>query len=174
MEELRQLLLPWYLQIKFVHLLFVMIWSFSTAVAYTWYVKSAWLAWQRTPDDPHRLERRNWTMEQFDRGASLEHIAFPIVLATGALMVWLTGWGMDSHWLMVKLAIVIGIFIPVEVFDYWISHFGGSKKQWRLKGDMKRYEKLMQWHWLFFRISTPLVMIFIPMIIYLAVTKPGF
>ena len=117
MEELRQLLLPWYLQIKFVHLLFVMIWSFSTAVAYTWYVKSAWLAWQRTPEDPHRLERRNWTMEQFDRGASLEHIAFPIVLTTGALMVWLTGWGMDSHWLMVKLAIVIGIFIPVEVFD---------------------------------------------------------
>lgn len=36
MDELRALLQPWYLQIKFIHLLFVMIWSFSTAVAYTW------------------------------------------------------------------------------------------------------------------------------------------
>ncbi|MZR63304.1 hypothetical protein [Alcanivorax sp. DP30] len=174
MEELRVLLQPWYLQIKFVHLLFVMIWSFSTAAAYSWYVKSAWVAWQHNKEDPHRLERRNWTMEQFDKGAALEHIAFPIVLITGGLMVWLAGWGMNSHWLMIKLALVALVFGPIEVFDYWISHMGGSKKQWRLKGDMKRYETLMQWHWRFFQISTPLVVIVIPAIIYLAVTKPGF
>lgn len=174
MEELRTLLLPWYLQIKFVHLLFVMIWSFSTAVAYSWYVRSAWLGWQHNKDDPQRLERRNWAMEQFDKGAVLEHIAFPIVLITGGTMFWLAGWGTSSHWLMAKLLLITLIFVPMEIFDYWISHFGGSKEQWRLKGDMKRYEKLMQWHWRFFQITTPLVIIVIPIIIYLAVTKPGF
>lgn len=174
MDELRALLQPWYLQIKFIHLLFVMIWSFSTAVAYSWYVKSAWIAWQHNPDDPDRLARRNWAMEQFDKGAALEHIAFPIVLVTGGLLVWVMGWGMESHWLMLKLTLVILVFGPIEIFDYWISHLGGSKKQWRLKGDMQRYETLMQWHWRFFRISTPLVIIVIPAIIWLAVTKPGF
>ncbi len=112
-------------------------------------------------------------MEQFDKGAALEHIAFPIVLVTGGLIVWLAGWGMESHWLVIKLALVVLVFGPIELFDYRLSHFGGSKKQWRLKGDMKRHEKLMRWHWRFFQISTPLVIIVIPIIIFLAVTKPG-
>ena len=111
-------------------------------------------------------------MEQFDKGAALEHIAFPIVILTGATLVWLAGWGMDSRWLLAKLILVTLVFVPMEIFDYWISHLGGSKKQWRLKGDMKRYEKLMRWHWRFFQISTPLVVCVIPAIIYLAVTKP--
>lgn len=172
-EEIRQLLAPWYLQIKFVHLLSVMIWSFSTAVAYTWYVKAAWLGWQRTPDDPQRKARRDWTMEQFDRGASMEHVAFPVLLVTGGLMYWVSGWNLDNGWLALKLLLVLLIFVPIEIFDYWVSHMGGSKRQWRLAGDTERYERLMGWHWRFFRISTPLVVIFIPLIIYLAVVKPA-
>jgi hypothetical protein len=73
----------------------------------------------------------------------------------------------------VKLLLVTGVFVPMEIVDYWLSHFGGSKRQWREKGDHARHEKLMQWHWVFFRISTPLVAIFIPLIIYLAVVKPA-
>lgn len=167
----REGLMPWYQQIRFVHLLAVMIWSFSTAVAYTWYVKSAWLGWQRQPDDPARRARRDWVMEQFDRGAILEHVAFPLVIVTGLSLFWLGGWSLASGWLLVKLALVVIIFVPMEVFDYWISHFGGSKRQWR-ESDPARYERLMQWHWRFFRITTPLVVVFIPVIIYMAAVKP--
>lgn len=163
--------MPWYPQIRFVHLLAVMIWSFSTAVAYTWYVKSAWLGWQRQPHDPARKARRDWAMEQFDRGAILEHVAFPLVIASGLTLFWLGGWSLSSGWLLVKLALVVIIFVPMEVFDYWISHFGGSKRQWR-DNDPVRYERLMQWHWRFFRITTPLVVVFIPVIIYMAAVKP--
>ena len=174
LEEIRQALQPWYLQIKFIHLITVMIWSFSTAVAYTWYVRSAWLGWQKNPDDAARKQRRDWAMEQFDKGAVLEHIAFPFLLISGGLLFWITGWNLDSPWLALKLVLVAGIFVPMEMVDYWLSHFGGSKRQWRNKDDNHRYEKLMHWHWLFFRISTPLVALFIPLIIYLAVTKPAF
>ena len=90
------------------------------------------------------------------------------------MLFWITGWNLDSPWLALKLVLVAGIFVPMEMVDYWLSHFGGSKRQWRIKGDNHRYEKLMHWHWLFFRISTPLVALFIPLIIYLAVTKPAF
>ncbi|MDF1821738.1 MAG: hypothetical protein P1U64_09205 [Alcanivoracaceae bacterium] len=168
----REGLMPWYQHIKFVHLLAVMIWSFSTAVAYTWYVRSAWLGWQRDPADPARKARRDWVMEQFDRGAWMEHIAFPVLLASGLVLFWLGGWTLASGWLLVKLALVGLVFVPIEIFDYWISHFGGSKRQWREAGDAQRYERLMRWHWLFFRISTPLVVVFIPLIIFLAVVKP--
>ena len=173
LEELRQVLQPWYLQIKFIHLLAVMIWSFSTAVAYIWFIRSAWISWKKHPDVAALKKRRDWLMEQFDKGASLEHIAFPVLLLSGGLLFWTTGWTLESHWLAVKLLLVTGVFVPMEIVDYWLSHFGGSKRQWREKGDHARHEKLMQWHWVFFRISTPLVAIFIPLIIYLAVVKPA-
>ena len=172
LEMWREALMPWYQHIKFVHLLAVMIWSFSTAVAYTWYVKSAWLAWQRQPDDVARKARRDWVMEQFDRGAWLEHIAFPVLIVSGLLLFWLAGWTLESRWLLVKLLLVVLVFGPIELFDYWISHFGGSKRQWRLSGEHQRYEQLMQWHWRFFQITTPIVVIVIPLIIFLAVVKP--
>ena len=171
LESIREGLMPWYPQIRFVHLLAVMIWSFSTAVAYAWYVKSAWLAWERQPASAERKARRDWAMEQFDRGAVLEHVAFPVLLASGLTLFWLGGWSLSAGWLLVKLALVVIIFVPMEAFDYWISHFGGSKRQWR-EADPRRYERLMQWHWRFFRITTPMVMVFIPVIIYLAAVKP--
>ena len=172
LDALRMELAPWYLQIKFLHIIFMATWVMSTSVAYTWYAQAAWLAWQRNPNDPEIKRRRDWAFEQFDKGASLEHIAFPLLLLTGLLMYWLAGWNLDMHWLAAKLTIVVLIFLPMEIFDYWLSHFGGSKRQYRLKGDSERYESLMSLHWWFFRVTTPLVIVFIPLIIYLAVTKP--
>lgn len=172
LDGLRLALLPWYAEIRFVHLLFVMVWFMSTAVAYTWYVKSAWLSWQRQPDDAERRKRRDWTMEQFDKGAIMEHIAFPIVIVSGLTLYWITGWSLANGWLLWKLLLIVLIFVPMEIVDYWLAHFGGNKEKMRATGDMVRYEQLMQWHWLFFRITTPLVMIFIPVILFLAITKP--
>ena len=173
LEALHGALLPYYLQIKFVHLFMVAMWAFSTAVAYRNYIVPVFRAWQAAPDDADRVAARNLAMERFDKGAVLEHVAFPLVLISGLLMVWLAGWPwQELNWLAVKLAIIGIIFVPMEAVDYYISHGGGNKRRIRHSGDMERYEAMTVFHWGFFRVTTPLVVIFIPLLFYLAVTKP--
>ncbi len=172
LEDIRQALLPFYMHIKFIHVIFMAVWFMSTAVAYTWFVQSAFYQAEKRPDDPEYQRKKAWALEQFDKGVVLEHIAFPILLITGPLMYWLSGWEISWNWLGVKLLIIIGIFIPMEIFDYWISHFGGNKTYLKEQGDQERYEKIVNWHWKFLRNSTPVVAIFIPVVIFLAVVKP--
>jgi hypothetical protein len=165
--------MPWYLQVKFIHLFMVAMWSFSTAVAYRNYIIPAFRAWLREPDNTAAIARRNEFMERFDRGAILEHIAFPVVLLSGVLMVWLAGWSWrEVNWLSVKLGIVLVIFLPVEIIDYYISHLGGNKQKIRATGNMLRHEAMTRFHWQFFQVSTPLIIVFVPLVFYLAVTKP--
>ncbi len=161
LEELRTLLLPWYLQVKFVHLFMVAMWSFSTAVAYRNFIVPAFRAWQRDPHNATAIARRNEFMERFDKGVVLEHIAFPIVLLSGLLMVWLAGWSWrELNWLSLKLGIVLIIFVPLEIIDYYISHLGGNKKNIRATSNTARYEAMTRFHWQFFRVSTPLIIVF--------------
>jgi len=164
---------PWYLQLKFVHLFTVALWSFSTAVAYRNYIVPAFTRWQREPTNPGLIQRRNDAMERFDQGAVLEHIAFPLVLISGLLMAWAGGWQWQTlNWLGVKLLIVGVVFLPMECLDYYISHGGGNKRRIRLTGDTGHYEQMMRFHWQFFRVTTPLIIVFIPLTFYLAVVKP--
>ena len=173
LEALHEILLPWYPYVKFVHLFSVMIWSWSTAVAYTWYVKGAFVRWEKNPADPLAIERRNYAQEQLDKGVVLEHIAFPVILITGPLLCWLAGWTLvEAKWLLVKICIVAFIFIPMEICDYWLSHLGGNKAMLRRKGLMEKYEQSMRRHWLFLKISPPLIVTFMPLVIFLAVVKP--
>lgn len=161
-----------YLNIKFLHVISVAMWSFSTAVAYRDYIVPAFKSAGRHPDDPERIARRNWAMERFDKGAILEHVAFPLVLITGAIMFWTGDWSLASwSWFSAKMLIVALIFFPIEVVDYYISHFGGNKAKIRATGNMERYEAMMQFHWLFFRVTAVLIVIFIPLTYYLAITK---
>ena len=93
-------------------------------------------------------------------------------MITGPLL-WLIGpWSLDFKWLVLKLAIVALIFIPVEICDYWLSHFGGNKAQLRRNNQPEKYERAIRQHWTFLKISTPLIIIFMPLVILLAVTKP--
>jgi len=171
-EFIREVLGPYYLQIKFVHVVFVAMWVFSTSVAYAFYILPVFKAWRRNPHDPEILVARNWVMERFDDGVSYEHIAFPMVLITGPLLYILGGWNTSMAWLDLKLLIVIGLFIPVEIIDFYMSHFGGNKRKIRDSGDMEKYERYMQRHWWFFLVTTPAVMVYGVLLMYLAITKP--
>lgn len=174
LELVREYLGPHYLIIKFVHVFAVMAWSWSTAVAYTSYLKPAYIKWRRNPSDSLLKQRRNMAFEQFDRGAIIEHTAFPVLLISGGLLFVLAGWNLDFNWLLFKLSIVAFIFVPIEIFDYWLSHFGGNKHYIKRTGTAEKYERYIQHHWLFFRITTPLITIFMPMVIFLAIVKPAF
>ncbi|NIJ40816.1 putative membrane protein [Parvibaculum indicum] len=170
---MKDLLMPWYAEIKFAHLIFVAIWAFSTAVAYQNYVLPAFRKAFANPDDADAIAHRNRMIEAFDRGVVLEHVAFPMVLLTGLTLLWLGGWSPEtSGWLAAKLALVLLVFIPMEIVDYRISHFSRPKREMRLAGDMESYEAAVAFHWRFLRVSTVLVVTTIPAAIFLAVVKP--
>jgi hypothetical protein len=171
-ETLQSTFSSYYLYIKFVHVFFVMMWSWSTAVAYGWYVKGAFLSWEINPDDPKSIARRNWAIEQFDKGVVLEHIAFPIILVTGPLLWIIGGWNHENPWFLLKILVVVFIFAPIEIVDYYLSHFGGNKYKLRMRGESVKYERAIRQHWLFLRITTPLIIVFMPMAIFLAIVKP--
>ena len=163
---------PYYIYIKFVHLLFVMLWIWSTSVAFAFYLVPVFKAWRRNPNDERILEMRNWVMERFDHGAIYEHIAFPLILLTGLLLWVLGGWNPASGWFVLKLLIIIGIFLPIEIFDYYLAHLGGNKRRLRLKGDSAAYEKGVRNHWLYLVIVSPPIMVFAVLAVFLSVTKP--
>jgi uncharacterized membrane protein len=171
-DLLREALLPYYLYVKAIHLFFVAMWMWSTAAAYAYYLVPVFKAWRRNPRDPGVLAMRNWAIERFDQGATYEHIAFPAILLTGPLLYFLAGWSTESGWLALKLLIVLGVFLPIEILDYHLSHLGGNKRNVRRRNDPVAYERAIHHHWLFLILSSPVVMVFILAVIALAVIKP--
>ena len=171
-EFLQTTLGPYYLQIKFVHVLFVSTWMFSASVAYAYFLVPVFRAWRRNPGDLEIIAARNWVMERFDEGVIYEHVAFPMVLISGPLLYIVGGWNTSAAWLNLKLLIVVGLFIPMELADYYMSHFAGNKRKIRNSGDMEKYELFIQKHWWFFLVTTPAVMIYGVLMFYIAIAKP--
>ena len=172
LETFSNTLAPYYLQIKFVHLLFVAMWFWSTSVAYSYYLVPLFKAWQQAPDQIDRIHLRNWAMERFDDGAILEHIAFPMVLITGTTLMLIGGWNPGFGWFAMKLVLVVLVFVPIEVMDYYLAHFGGNKEAIRQSGAIEAYEPAIRRHWYFLVLSTPVVIVSITYVFYLAITKP--
>tara|TARA_R110002072_G_scaffold31735_5_gene97574 strand:- start:60425 stop:60937 length:513 start_codon:yes stop_codon:yes gene_type:complete len=167
-----QLLAPYYMQIKFVHLFFVAMWFMSTAVAYTFYVVPLFRSWQADPKNLDKARLRNWAFERFDEGVVLEHVAFPMILITGPMLMIAGGWTPLSGWFAMKLIMVVLVFLPLEALDYYLSHMTLNKSRLRSAGDMDRYENAIHLHWWFLVVSTPVVIVSIPFTIYLAIVKP--
>lgn len=167
-------LAPFYPYIKLVHLLAVMVWLFSTAVAYQNYLVPAFKAWMANPSDERAVARRNLAMERFDDGVLLEHVAFPVVMVTGPILWLISGYDAESDWFVLKMLIVFGIFLPIEIADYHLAHFAGNKRRHRLAGDLDEYERQVQLHWRFLVSVTWPIMFFGLAAVCLAVLKPQF
>lgn len=174
LDLIRETLGPWYIYIKFIHVTFVMIWVWSTSLAYAYYLVPVFKAWRRNPDDGGVIALRNWTIERFDHGVIYEHVAFPIILITGPLLYVLGGWNTSMDWLLLKIVLVCVVMIPVELADYHLSHFGGNKRRIRETGDMEKYERAIHQHWYFFLFSTPPIMLSAMAVVFLAITKVSF
>lgn len=172
LDAVRNFLSEYYLQLKFLHLTAVMVWVWSTSVAYAFYLVPVFKAWRRNPEDAEIIRLRNWVMERFDQGAIYEHVALPVILITGPLLFWAGGFDSSVGWLMLKLLIVVGLFIPIEICDYYLAHFGGAKHRYRASGDWAGYERALHQHWWFLLVTSPAVMISGVLVLYLAITKP--
>ncbi|MGA9795140.1 MAG: hypothetical protein WBQ17_06335 [Rhizomicrobium sp.] len=172
MDAIVSFLSPYYFYILFVHVVAVMVWIWSTSVAYAFFVVPVFKAWRRSPDDPGLIELRNWVMERFDHGVIYEHLAFPVILLTGPLLYVVGGHSTVEGWLLLKLLIVVGVFLPIEICDYYLSHLGGNKHRVRSTQDPEAYERAVQRHWLFFLVTSAPVMIGSMAVVFLAITKP--
>ncbi len=112
-------------------------------------------------------------MELFDRGVVIEHVAFPIILVTGLVLLWISGFTLLKwSWLLAKLLLVVLVFVPMEIVDWYLAHGGGNKRRLRRAGLSERHARMMEHHWLFFRVTEPIVLVLIPMAIVLAIAKP--
>lgn len=173
LEDLRIGLGSWYPAIKAVHVLAAAVWSFSTFVAWVYYLKPALRRARRHPDDAVALARRDEFMERFDRGAAVEHVAFGVLVATAGLLLWIGGFDLTRvSFVSFKLGLGIAIILPMEAVDIYLAHGGGNKARIRATGDRERYERAMQRHWIFFRITEPIVVVLIPTVFVLAIVKP--
>ena len=171
--ELKDLLLPFFTVIKAIHVVAASLWGFSTAVAFTFYLKPAFRRVHRKPEDERARETLNRMMEAFDRGATLEHVALAILIATAGLMLWLGGVDL-TRWSFITAKLWVGILIilPMEAIDIYLSHMGGSKQRIRKSGDLDRYDRMMAHHWTFLRITEPLVIVLVPTMFFIAIVKP--
>ena len=117
MEFIHEWLSPVFPQIRFVHLLSVMIWLWSASIAYSFLLVTAWKDWRRDPANSELRNRRNWVFFHYERGLVLEHSAMLVALFSGALLVWISG--MDivaTQWLLIKIIIVMVILVPLEIY----------------------------------------------------------
>ena len=173
LAESREFLQSYFLYIKFLHVMVAMPWAFSTTVAWAFYLKPAFRRVADGSDDAEAIAQRNRYMELFDRGAIVEHVCFPILVATALLMIWINQHDLSTwNYVSAKFAIGAFIFVPIEVVDYYLAHFGGNKAAIRRSGDMAKYERFIGHHWLFLRITEPIVIVFVPLVVFLAVLKP--
>lgn len=172
-EELRAAIGPYYLYIKAFHVLSAAIWGFSTAVAWAYYLKPALRAARRQPEDATLRSRRDVFMQRFDRGASLEHVAFVVLVLTAVSMLWVAQVDL-TKWNSVTALLWLGILIilPMEAVDIYLSHLGGNKARVRATGDSERYELMMERHWKFLRITEPVVLLLVPAMFVIAIAKP--
>lgn len=159
--------------IKFVHVFFAFIWGLSVPPAYSVYVKNAIRDAQADPGNQELTRREDWVWEQLDKLIVLEHIAWPILIITGPILYLGSGWQLTDPWLFLKLAIIIIIYIPLEIYDIWFSHFYGARAHARKDEDPEGYHVMRQRQLAYFRFVSLTVRITIPLLYFLAIVKPG-
>jgi hypothetical protein len=173
LEEIRAALAPWYPYVKAVHVIAAAVWSFSTAVAWVFYLKPALRRAARTPEDRDARARRDHYLELFDRGAIVEHVALGFMVVTALAMLWLGRVDL-ARWSFVTAKLWIGVLVivPIEAIDVYLSHLGGNKAGIRRTGDMARYERMVRHHTTFLRVTEPIVVVVVPLLFVLAIAKP--
>ncbi|MDP6376155.1 MAG: hypothetical protein QF921_12960 [Pseudomonadales bacterium] len=162
-----------FLYIKFIHVFFAFLWGLAVPPAYTVYVRRAINDYQGEPSNAELERRMWWSWDQVDKLIILEHIAWPVLIITGPLMFLASGWTLESTWIMLKLSIIVIIYVPLEAYDIWFSHYYSARAEARKEEDPEGYKKMRGDQLKFFRFVSPVVRITIPLLWFLAIVKPG-
>ena len=164
-------LAPWYLYIKFLHVFCVGLWSFSAVGAF-WFVYVANRERRQARGDDELLRRDEWVRWHFNNVVFLEHVAFPLVLITGGLLFAAASWNLSAGWLALKVAIILGVFVPMEILDTWLSHFHVPRAMRDKAKDPARFRAALKRQDNFLRYSSWAVLLLVPSVMFLALVKP--
>jgi hypothetical protein len=173
-DALQGLLLSWYGWLTFLHLFTLGVWAFSATGAY-WLVAVAAAQRRRHAGTAQagEYERRDeWARWHFNIVVRAEHIAFPLLLLTGLLLFVAGGWQVQG-WLAWKLLIVLGIFLPMEIYDTWLSHVHVPAAMRAKTGDRALFRRALRRQDRFIAASMWIVVLLIPLVMWLASVKPG-
>ncbi|MDP6933778.1 MAG: hypothetical protein QGG40_12720 [Myxococcota bacterium] len=159
----------WYTWIKLVHVFSVVLWTASALGAF-WYVVIARWQLSRQPDDPELQRRDRWVRAQFLVAVLLEHVAFVVAVPSGLMLMSILEAG-SIPWMQAKLAIVLGVFLPMEVFDIWLSHLALPRA---MRGDDRAWERrLVRWHDRFLYGGGTLICVLIAIVFWLIIVRPS-
>jgi len=173
LDDLRPLIASFYPYLKAIHVFSAALWSFSTVVAWIQFLKPALVAARRNPGDEALRARRNEAMRRFDRGAVIEHVALVVLIITAGLMLWVGGFDLTRlSYVTGKVWLGILVILPMEAIDIYLSHLGGNKDRLLAAGDSEHFERIMHLHWIFFRVTEPIIVVLIPITFFIAIVKP--
>ncbi len=161
-----------FLYIKFIHVFFAFLWGMAVPPAFAVYVARAMKDSNADPENGELERRMWWSWDQIDKLIILEHIAWPILLITGPMMFLASGWSLTDPWIVMKLSLIIVIYIPLEAYDIWFSHYYAARAEARKLEDPEGYKKMRADQLKFFKIVSPTIRITLPMIWFLAIVKP--
>lgn len=132
-------------------------------------------AWMVLRDGERRIARHEnvaWVWRVFLKLMWWEHGAFIALIASGTGLILTTGYPLTAPWLKWKLALIIGVLVPIEIIDgYFVHHrlpkiyHGGNLPMPADLAWIRRYHQ-------FTRLMIPLFIFLIPLLFYLAIFKP--
>lgn len=172
MDVVQSFVLSHFMGIKALHIVSAMLWAFTTAAPMLFYVMPTMKKVKANPENQELKRRGEWVLEQMDRVVILEHGALAVLLCTGVLLYISGIAGFSNGWFVAKMAIVIGFFIPMEIYDIWLTHVKAPRMTREKSADPVRYEAFRAFYYKYLMGLAYPIMVFIPAVLILALTKP--
>ena len=159
--------------IRAIHIVSAIIWSFLIMAPMLFYIKPAVTQAAQNPSDPEMVRRGHWVLEQYDQVAILEHVFLVFLLGSG-LLLYSTGIATFANgWFLAKMILVVGILIPLEVFDIWLAHIKAPRETRSKKAaDPKSYAAFRDFFYKAITRTAPPMVLAILATLYLALMKP--
>ena len=148
--------------LKFVHVVAAILWIGPPLGAYYFLSRA-----HQTRDEARIL----WSERVAERVLWFEHLALIALIASGAIVVWLSDWSLLAMpWLQKKLVLFAGVLV-FESYDIWFAHVFMKRM---LKEDVplsdprwQRAKQLRRW----LNLGALPVLVMIPAILWFAIAK---
>ena len=157
--------------VKTLHVYSVMLWT-SSAIGGFYYVVVAARERYSNKGDEELRRRYEWARWHFNKVVILEHVALIIMLPTGLMLATTLGWNQEIGWLAQKVAIVTFVFIPMEIIDIALSHWIVPRAMLGRSDQPAHYRRVMTFHTRFLRVTSYIILVTFPWVVYLVVAKP--
>ena len=162
----------WWPWIKLVHVSAAILWCASALGAF-WYVIVAGWERRQSPDDPELRRRDDWVRRHFLTVVILEHVSFVVLVPTGLVLAGMVGLPLWSGWSGYKVGIALGIFVPLEIYDGWLSHWHLPRRLAERDRRPEAYATAVRQHDAFLVWGGVIVGVGIPVVLWLVMLKPA-